>query len=99
MYKMKSKLRLLAAVLVAGGTMFAAQSRPFVGNGAAGYGSGSTSSRTVSYRNDDRRVSFDRSDRNDRGFNNDRRDDRRFDNRFDNRWDARSHRYVDDCRR
>ena len=91
---MKSKLRLLAAVLVAGGTMFAAQSRPFVSNG-----SGSNNSRTVSYRNDDRRVSFDRNDRNDRGFNNDRRDDRRFDNRFGNRWDTRTLRYVDDCRR
>jgi hypothetical protein len=39
---MKNKLRLLAAVLIAGGTMFA-QSRQFVGNSAAGYGSGSNS--------------------------------------------------------
>jgi len=110
---MKNKLRLLAAMLIAGGTMFA-QSRPFVNNGAAGYGSGSNSFRTAAtyqqrddsgyransgYRNNNafRNDSAYRSD--DRGYNNDRRNDRRFDNRFDNRWQTRGRVYVDDCRR
>jgi hypothetical protein len=104
---MKTKLRLLAAVLIAGGTMFA-QSRPFVNNGAAGYGSGSNSFRTATtyqqrddnaHRNNNafRNDNAYRSD--DRGYNNDRRNDRRSDNRFDNRWQTRGRVFVDDCRR
>jgi hypothetical protein len=109
---MKNKLRLFAAVLVAGGTMFA-QSRQFVGNSAAGYGSGSNSYWAGSnynqrnnnnafrdnnvYRENAVRVD-DRSPNLDRSYNNDRfrRDDRRVDYRDRNRWDERRHVNVDD---
>jgi hypothetical protein len=109
---MKTKLRLLAAVLIAGGTMFA-QSRPFVNNGAGG--SGSHSFRTGTTYNQANNNVF-RSESNyrsgnavrenavryeDRGRDFHRADNRdrfRDDRRFDNRWETRRA-YVDDCRR
>lgn len=109
---MKTKLRLFAAVLIAGGTMFA-QSRPFVNNGAGG--SGSNSFRTGATYNQANNNVF-RSDNNYRNSNAARenavryedrdrdshragnRDRFRDDRRFDNRGEVRRV-YVDDCRR